>query len=93
MTRAEWLIVVVLFATVLMRFAIILAVVYLLLPRGPLCPSCRVDMVLIRNRFLERVLPMVQRRWCLQCGWNGVARRVRPRAPRIARRTTWFKTR
>jgi hypothetical protein len=85
--------VVVLLMTVVMRFAIILAVVYFILPRGSLCPHCHVEMVLIRNRFLETVLPAVQRRWCLECGWNGVARRTRPRLPRTARRATRFKAR
>jgi hypothetical protein len=80
--NGEFLTVVVLLITVLMRFAIILAVVYVMLPRGSLCRRCQVEMVLIRNRFLETVLPVVQRRWCLTCGWNGVARRVRPPAPR-----------
>lgn len=77
------LVVGVLFATVLLRVAIIAAVVYLLLPKGSLCPSCQVDMVLLRNRFLARVLPVLERRWCLDCGWNGVVRRavVASRAP------------
>ena len=71
------LIVVVLLITVLMRFAIVTAAVYLLLPAGPLCPHCKIDMVPIRNRFFDRLLPALQRRWCLSCGWNGVVRRVR----------------
>lgn len=69
----------VLLATVLLRVAIVTAVVYLLLPRGPLCPHCRAEMMPIRNRFFDRLLPALQRRWCLECGWNGVVRRVRPR--------------
>lgn len=69
------LIVAVLIATVLLRFAIVCTVAYLLLPRGPLCPSCQEEMLPIRNRFLEICLPIVQRRWCLGCGWNGVVRR------------------
>jgi hypothetical protein len=72
------LIVVVLLVTVLMRFAIITAVVYLVLPAGPLCPHCKIEMVSIRNRFFDRLLPALQRRWCLECGWNGLVRRVRP---------------
>ncbi len=67
----------VLFATVLLRVVIIAAVAYLLLPLGPLCPHCQVEMLPIRNRLLERLLPAVQRRWCFQCGWNGVVRRGR----------------
>ena len=72
------LIVVVLLVTVLMRFAIITAVVYLVLPAGPLCPHCKIEMVSIRNRFFDRLVPALQRRWCLECGWNGLVRRVRP---------------
>ena len=72
------LIVAVLLFTVLMRVAIVAAVVYLVLPLGPLCPHCKIEMVPIRNRFVDRILPMLQRRWCLECGWNGVVRRTRP---------------
>src|SRR5438046_9320312 len=71
------LVVVVLLATVLLRVAIVTAVVYLLLPQGALCPHCNVEMVAVRNRVLDRLVPVLQRRWCLECGWNGVVRRVR----------------
>jgi len=74
------LIVLVLLATVLMRIAIVTAVVYLLLPQGSLCPHCRVEMMPIRNRLLDRLLPALQRRWCLECGWNGIVRGGRSRA-------------
>jgi len=72
------LIVAVLLFTVLLRFIIITAVVYLLLPAGPLCPHCKVDMLSVRNRFIDTFLPMLQRRWCMECGWNGLTRRIRP---------------
>jgi hypothetical protein len=75
------LVVAVLLATVLMRVAIVGAVTYLLLPLGPQCPHCGVAMVPIRNRLFDRLLRPLERRWCLECGWNGVVRRVRP-APR-----------
>src|SRR3989442_4700150 len=71
------LVVAVLLTTALMRVAIIGAVAYLLLPQGSLCPHCGVEMVAIRNRFFDRLLRALQRRWCLECGWNGVVRRVR----------------
>src|ERR1043166_7369233 len=71
------LVVVVLLATVLMRVAIILAVAYLLLPRGPLCPHCGIEMVALRNRFFDRLVPALQRRWCLDCGWGGSGARRR----------------
>src|SRR5205823_14534959 len=85
------LVVVVLLATVLLRVAIVTAVVYLLLPQGALCPHCNVEMVAVRNRVLDRLVPVLQRRWCLECGWNGVVRRGRgapaptPKAPRAPR--------
>lgn len=69
------LIVGVLLATVLLRVAIIAPVVYLLLPKGALCPLCQVEMLLVRNRFLALILPAVEPRWCLECGWYGVVRR------------------
>ena len=69
------LIVGVLLTTVVLRVAIITAVVYLLLPKGSFCPLCQVEMLLLRNRFLTWILPLVERRWCLECGWNGVVRR------------------
>src|SRR5256884_3574552 len=69
------LVVVVLLATVLLRVAIVTAVVYLLLPQGSLCPHCNLEMVAVRNRVLDELVPVLQRRWCLECGWNGVVRR------------------
>src|SRR2546430_9915711 len=69
------LVVVVLLATVLLRVAIVTAVVYLLLPQGSLCPHCNLAMVAVRNRVLDQLVPVLQRRWCLECGWNGVVRR------------------
>src|SRR5438477_12334451 len=71
------LVVVVLLATVLMRVVIVTAVVYLLLPQGSLCPHCNVEMVAVRNRVLDRLVPVLQRRWCLECGLKGVVPRVR----------------
>ncbi len=71
------LIVAVLLATVLLRVALVGAVTYLLLPQGPRCPHCCVAMVAIRNRFFDWLVPALERRWCLECGWNGVVRRVR----------------
>jgi hypothetical protein len=87
------LVVVVLLVTVVMRLAIVTAVVYLLLPRGPLCPHCGLEMAAVRNRLLDRLLPALQRRWCLECGWDGLVRRVhsaptRTRLPRPMPRPT-----
>lgn len=79
----------VLLVTVVMRLAIVTAVVYLLLPRGPLCPHCGLKMAAVRNRVFDRLLPALQRRWCLECGWDGLVRRVRsaPTRTRLPRPT------
>jgi hypothetical protein len=89
------LVVLVLLATVAIRVAIVLVVAYLLLSRGPFCPHCGAEMLPIRNRFFDWIVPALQRRWCVTCGWNGVVRRASgapareapaPRAPRPSRR-------
>jgi hypothetical protein len=69
------LVVAVLLVTVLFRFALALVLTYVLLPRGPICPHCGAQLTLIRNTFLQRVVPLLERRWCLECGWQGVVRR------------------
>jgi len=72
------LIVVVLFATVLLRAAIVITVVYLMLPKSFSCPRCAARLALIRHPVLRRVLPRVEHRWCLDCGWSGIVRRASP---------------
>lgn len=69
------LVVLVLLATVLMRVALVATIAYWLLPKGSLCPRCQFEMLRIRNRFLAHALPLIERRWCFECGWNGVVRR------------------
>ena len=75
------LIVVVLFATVLLRAGIVLVLVYLILPKAFSCPRCGAKLTLIRHTILRRLLPQVEHRWCLDCGWSGLARRAPP--PRV----------
>ena len=69
------LIVVVLLATVLLRFGLVAVLTYVLLPLGPACPHCGEELTQIRNTFLQKVLPALEHRWCLECGWHGVVRR------------------
>jgi hypothetical protein len=69
------LIVVVLFATVLLRAAIVMTVVYFILPATRVCPHCAADLTLIRHAVLRRLVPYVEHRWCLTCGWSGLVRR------------------
>ena len=73
------LIVIVLFATVLLRAAIVMTVVYLMLPKSFCCPRCADKLSSIRHPILRWVLPQVEHRWCLGCGWSGIVRRVRER--------------
>ena len=73
------LIVAVLFATVLLRAAIVMAVVYLMLPKSFCCPRCADKLTSIRHPILRWVLPQVEHRWCLGCGWSGIVRRARER--------------
>jgi hypothetical protein len=70
------LVVVVLFATVLLRAAIVLTVVYLMLPKAFSCPRCADKLTMIRHPILRRLLPQIEHRWCLTCGWSGIVRRV-----------------
>lgn len=68
------LIVGVLLATVLLRFGLVAVLTYVLLPRAPACPHCGTQLTQIRNTFLRRILPRLEHRWCLECGWHGVVR-------------------
>lgn len=52
------------------------SVVYLMLPRGRMCPHCGGFTSTIVLRMMLRVLsPWVQWRWCSRCGWEGPGRR------------------
>lgn len=50
------------------------------LPRSRSCPRCRTTTARVRSRTLAVAgwlltgRSLVQRRWCLACGWHGVAR-------------------
>jgi len=70
------LIVVVLLATVLLRVAIVAAVVFIMLPVTRACPRCTGELTLIRHPVLRFLIPYIEHRWCLRCGWNGVTRRL-----------------
>lgn len=73
------LIVGVLLFTVVLRAGIVGTLVYLILPKGFACPRCSDKLTLIRHPILKRVLPWVEHRWCLRCGWSGMAKRARER--------------
>jgi hypothetical protein len=75
------LIAAVLFATVLLRFTIVLGVAYLVLPKAFSCPRCADKLALIHHPILRRLVPQVEHRWCLHCGWSGIVRRARQPRP------------
>ena len=81
------LIVVVLFATVLLRAAIVLTFVYVLLPVKRVCPLCGAPLALIQHSILRRLLPIIEHRWCLDCGWSGLVRQAQSRVIRRAARS------
>jgi len=62
-------IVAVLFATVLLRLAIILGVAYFCAARAAV-PALPARDAALRHALLDRLLPGLQRRWCLECGWK-----------------------
>ena len=68
------LVVVVLLATVVLRAVIVLTFVYLILPKKRACPLCGAPLTRIRHSVLKLLLPMVEHRWCLDCGWSGIVR-------------------
>jgi hypothetical protein len=75
------LIVVVLFATVFLRALIVATGVYLMLPKAFSCPRCASKLTMIHHPILRHLLPRVEHRWCMRCGWSGIVRRVSPPAP------------
>jgi hypothetical protein len=61
----------------MLRFTIVAAVVYLMLPASRTCPRCADELALIRHSVMRRLLPLLEHRWCLRCGWSGLVRRGR----------------
>jgi hypothetical protein len=66
-----WLFVSVLWAAMLLSPFILL---YLFLPSGRECPRCAEQTLPIRSRLLRPVRSIATLRWCMGCGWEGVAR-------------------
>jgi len=81
------LVVVVLFATVLLRAAIVTTFVYLMLPAKRACPRCGAQLALIHHSLLRVLIPAVEHRWCLDCGWSGIVRQAQSRVIRRAARS------
>jgi hypothetical protein len=73
-----WLLVTGLWAMMLVSPFVLL---YLFLPTGRECPRCAEDTIAIRSRMLKPFRSMASLRWCMGCGWEGVARSVVVRRP------------
>ena len=73
-----WLLVTGLWAAMLISPFVLL---YLFLPMGRECPRCAGETVAIRSRLLRPFRSVASLRWCLGCGWDGVARNVVVRHP------------
>jgi hypothetical protein len=73
-----WVFVVVLWAAMLISPFILL---YLFLPAGKDCPRCSTETVAIRSRWLWPARRIAGLRWCMSCGWEGVARSPGARRP------------
>jgi hypothetical protein len=73
-----WLFVTFLWAAMLLSPFVLL---YLFLPSGRDCPRCASETVPIRSRLLRPLRRVAGVRWCMQCGWEGVARTTALRRP------------
>lgn len=81
------LVVVVLLATVMLRAGIVLTFVYYILPKKRVCPLCGAPLTRIHHSILKLLLPIVEHRWCQECGWSGIVRQVQSRVMRRAARS------
>lgn len=81
------LVVLVLFATVLLRAGIVVFVVYLILPATRACPRCGTALTNIRHPVWQALVPFVKHNWCLDCGWSGLVRAPQSRVINRAARS------
>lgn len=68
-------VVLVLLATVGLRVALVLAVVWLLIPKRAQCPRCSDTTLSLVSPSVIRTLRL-ERRWCFVCGWTGISKQV-----------------
>jgi hypothetical protein len=81
------LVVIVLLATVVLRAGIVLTFVYIILPKKRVCPLCGAPLARVQHSVLRLLLPMVEHRWCLECGWSGIVRHTQSRVINRAARS------
>ena len=73
-----WILVTALWAAMLLSPFVLL---YLFLPSGRECPRCTHETLPIRSRLLRPFRSLATLRWCMGCGWEGVARNAMIRRP------------
>ena len=73
-----WLLVTGLWAAMLLSPFILL---YFFLPAGRECPRCAGETLPIKSRMLRPLRSLASLRWCMACGWEGVARHAVVRRP------------
>ena len=69
--------VVVLLALVALRVAVLCGIALLLIPPGRRCPACGAETAVLERTGLAQLLPRVERRWCVECGWSWFRKRSR----------------
>lgn len=75
----------ILLGLVALRWVVIGVGAALLLRPVRACPACFEATFLLHRRWLSRLLPWVEWRWCPRCGWHGPARRVPPAGSPVQR--------
>lgn len=73
-----WLLVTLLWAAMLLSPFMLL---FLFLPTGRECPRCAEQTLAIRSHMLRPIRSLASVRWCMSCGWEGVARSTVLRRP------------
>jgi len=72
---ADVLTAILLFALDGFRLVLIAFVAWLIVPRHRACPQCGEPTDLVQAPRALRWL-LLEKRWCLKCGWTGVARKL-----------------
>jgi hypothetical protein len=66
-----WLFVVALWTAMLLSPIVLL---YIFLPTGRGCPRCNQETLPLQSRMLKPLRRLMTLRWCIECGWQGIAR-------------------
>jgi hypothetical protein len=73
-----WIFITCLWAAMLLSPFILL---FLFLPVGRDCPRCAQETLPMKSRMLQPARRLMMLRWCIACGWEGIARNAVSRNP------------